>query len=72
MESRPSDIEIAGLIGVSEADVTRYRGDTFLLGDGSWLIHFAFAMPKELRQNLTDEFTLIVGDKDASDRRRNE
>ncbi|WP_347149523.1 hypothetical protein [Pseudomonas sichuanensis] len=72
MENRPSDLKIAGLIGITEADVTRYRGDAFLLGDGSWLIHFAFSMPKYLRQNLTGGFTLIVVDKEASDRRSSE
>lgn len=60
MENVPSDLAIAELIGISEAEVARYRGDTFLLGDGAWLIHFAFAMPKKLRQRLTGSFTFLL------------
>lgn len=60
MESLPSNREVAVFLGISESDVARYRGDTILLGDGSWLIHFSFTMPKELRQRFTGSFTLVL------------
>lgn len=59
MHDMPSDSQIAHLIGISEAEVSRYRGDTFRLGD-TWLIHFAFVMPSELRQRLTGSFTFTL------------
>ncbi|GGU79455.1 hypothetical protein GCM10009504_40440 [Pseudomonas laurentiana] len=59
MRGAPTNREIALAIGIDELEVERYRGDTFLLGDGSWLIHFAFEMPRGLRQRLTGSFTLI-------------
>lgn len=72
MLGTPSNLEIAGRIGVSETDVARYRGDTFRMSDGSWLIHFSFVMPRELRQSLTGSFTLLIkceslGDRHVSD-----
>ncbi|BDM23028.1 MULTISPECIES: hypothetical protein [Pseudomonas] len=60
MDEEPSDSFIAACIGVSEQQVTLYRREAFLLGDGSWLVHFAFFMPKELRQHLTGSFTLLL------------
>ncbi len=60
MDKEPSDLLIAVCIGISEQQVTFYRRETFLLGDGSWLVHFAFSMPKELRQQLTGSFTLLL------------
>ncbi|GEM_PF-1385237 len=59
MDSKPTNEMIAREIGISEVQVERYRRDTFLLGDGSWLIHFAYEMPKGLRRRLTGRFTLI-------------
>ncbi|HDS1736299.1 MULTISPECIES: hypothetical protein [Pseudomonas] len=69
MESEPTNSELALHIGIDEAEVERYRGDTFRLGDGSWLIHFAFVMPKELRQRFTGSFTVRV-DRTVADPRR--
>lgn len=60
MQHLPSNAEIAHHIGISEEQVACYRGDTFRLGDGSWLVHFAFIMPVELRQRLTGSFTYIL------------
>ncbi|AYG47477.1 hypothetical protein DV532_09305 [Pseudomonas sp. Leaf58] len=67
MFDAPSDLDIAGRIGVGEADVALYRGDT--LKDGSWLIHFSFAMPCELRHSLTGNFTLFMKVEKPGDRR---
>ncbi|MGY4526867.1 hypothetical protein ACVWZT_003681 [Pseudomonas sp. TE21394] len=72
MVEAPSDLDIAGWIGVSETDVALYRGDTFRLKDGSWLIHFSFAMPRELRHSLTGSFTLLVKAENPGDRRMSE
>lgn len=72
MFDAPSDSDISVRIGVSEADVALYRGDTFRLKDGSWLIHFSFAMPQELRQSLTGSFTLLFKIKETGDRRMSE
>ena len=60
MSEEPSDGVIAVCIGISEQQVTEYRRESFLLGDGSWLVHFAFIMPKELRHQLTGSFTLLL------------
>lgn len=71
MVTTPTDLEVAMEIGISETEVKRYRGDTFLLGDGAWLVHFRYTMPKELRARLTGSFTLIFKPHMAvSDRRR--
>lgn len=59
MNDEPSDSLIAVRIGISEQQVAFYRRDTISLGDGSWLVHFAFTMPSELRQRLTGSFTLL-------------
>ncbi|MCX2889412.1 hypothetical protein OO258_14325 [Pseudomonas sp. DCB_BI] len=68
----PSDLDIAARIGVSVTDVALYRGDTFRLKDGSWLIHFSFAMPRELRQSLTGSFTFLMKFEKPGDRRLSE
>ncbi|MBC3487210.1 hypothetical protein V7V80_02435 [Pseudomonas kermanshahensis] len=60
MDRKPSNQEVAVAIGISEAEVIRYRSETLLLGDGAWLIHFTFLMPKELRFGLTGSFTHIL------------
>ncbi|RSC25328.1 hypothetical protein EGT09_02460 [Pseudomonas putida] len=60
MDNAPSDLDIARRIGITETEVARYRGDSFLLSDGAWLIHFTFQMPKELRKGLTGSFTFIL------------
>ncbi|MCE5976974.1 hypothetical protein [Pseudomonas sp. JR33AA] len=66
MDEAPSDFSVAVRIGISEQQVTLYRRETFHLGDGSWLVHFAFSMPKELRQQLTGSFTLLLKAQPAS------
>ena len=60
MEQPPSNQEIAAEAGLSEEEVLQYKRDAYLLKDGSWLIHFAFHMPKPLRKGLTGSFTLIM------------
>ena len=60
VDEEPSDFSVAVCIGISEQQVPLYRRETFHLGDGSWLVHFAFSMPKELRQQLTGSFTLLL------------
>lgn len=60
MSEEPSDSLLAILIGISEKQVTQYRRETLLLADGSWLVHFEFFMPKELRHKLTGSFTLLL------------
>lgn len=72
MKRKPTNLEIAAEIGITEADVERYRGDTFLLGDGAWLIHFLFQMPRELRGGLTGSFTYILKPKSPGAERRSE
>ncbi|MGE8110861.1 hypothetical protein [Pseudomonas sp. NPDC086566] len=72
MSDAPSDLDIASRIGVSETDVALYRGDTFRMNDGSWLIHFSFLMPRELRQGLTGSFTLLIKVENPDDRRVSE
>lgn len=69
MDNEPTNTEVALQIGIDEAQVERYRGDTFRLGDGSWLIHFAFVMPKELRRQFTGSFTVRV-ERPVADLRR--
>jgi len=61
MKSKPSNREVALAIEIDEEDVERYRSDSFLLGDGSWLIHFAFETPKHISQKLTKSFTVTIG-----------
>ncbi|MBI6895680.1 hypothetical protein JET64_02545 [Pseudomonas putida] len=71
MDREPTNREVAAEIGITEAEVERYRSDTFRLDDGSWLIHFGFLMPKELRQGLTGSFTFILkADRKPGDLRR--
>lgn len=60
MDREPTNREVAAEIGITEAEVERYRSDTFRLDDGSWLINFGFMMPKELRKGLTGSFTYIL------------
>jgi len=70
MDDVPSNLDIARRIGITELEVARYRGDSFRLNDGAWLIHFAFQMPKELRKGLTGSFTFILAaPRAASDAR---
>lgn len=60
MPNEPTNQEVATLIDISEAQVQHFRGESYLLGDGTWLVHFAYFMPKELRAKLTGSFTLMI------------
>ncbi|MEX5340603.1 hypothetical protein ABRY74_21725 [Pseudomonas guariconensis] len=60
MDSEPTNREVADAIGVEEAQVERYRQEALRLGDGSWLIHFSYDMPKELRHHFAGSFTAVV------------
>lgn len=70
MGQPPTNQEIALEVGLSEEEVQQYRRETYLLKDGSWLIHFAFHMPKPLRERLTGSFTLILKPLAGSGERR--
>lgn len=70
MDREPTNQEVADVIGIEVAQVEQYRGPALQLGDGSWLVHFSFDMPRELRHSFTGSFTAIVADPlDASDDR---
>ncbi|MFJ4397430.1 hypothetical protein [Pseudomonas sp. NPDC089396] len=60
MDIEPSNQQVAIEVGIEEEQVERYRRESLLLGDGSWLVHFAYEMPKELRRRFTGSFTAIV------------
>lgn len=60
MNIEPTNQEVADELGLDPAQVERYRKKTVLLGDGSWLIHFSFEMPRELRHHFTGSFTAII------------
>lgn len=60
MDREPTNQEIAAVVGIGEDQVDKYRQDAVLLGDGSWLIHFSYDMPRELRHSFTGSFTAIV------------
>jgi hypothetical protein len=63
MDPVPTNQEVAEEVGIDEAQVERYRTDTLELGDGSWLVHFSFEMPRELRHSFTGSFTAIIPSK---------
>lgn len=70
MDREPTNQEIAAVIGIGEDEVNTYRQAAVLLGDGSWLVHFSYDMPRELRHSFTGSFTAIVAEPlDASDER---
>lgn len=60
MDIEPTNQQVAAEVGIEEEEVERYRRESLLLGDGSWLVHFAYEMPKELRHRFTGSFTAIV------------
>ena len=60
MDREPTNREVAAVLGIDEDQVDKYRQEAVLLGDGSWLIHFSFDMPRELRHSFTGSFTAIV------------
>ena len=60
MDREPTNQEIAAALGIDEDQVDKYRQEAVLLGDGSWLIHFSYDMPRELRHSFTGSFTAIV------------
>ncbi len=73
MDREPTNQEIAAVIGIGEDEVNTYRQEAVLLGDGSWLVHFSYDMPRELRHSFTGSFTAIVAEPfDASDERSQE
>ncbi|EMR47074.1 hypothetical protein PPUTLS46_011475 [Pseudomonas putida LS46] len=72
MDSKPTNGQVAVKVGIDESQVERYRTESLQLGDGSWLVHFSYEMPKELRHSFTGSFTAIiasetVGADDRSD-----
>lgn len=60
MDTEPTNQQVAIEVGIAEEEVKRYRRESLLLGDGSWLVHFAYEMPKELRRRFTGSFTAVV------------
>ena len=60
MDREPTNQEIAAALGIDEDQVDKYRQEAVLLGDGSWLVHFSYDMPRELRHSFTGSFTAIV------------
>nr|WP_240495526.1 hypothetical protein [Pseudomonas putida] len=60
MDREPTNQEVAAVLGIDEDQVDKYRQEAVLLGDGSWLIHFSYDMPRELRHSFTGSFTAIV------------
>ncbi|MFJ4384752.1 hypothetical protein ACIP02_10425 [Pseudomonas sp. NPDC089408] len=70
MDREPTNHEVAAVIGIGEDEVDKYRQEAVLLGDGSWLVHFSYDMPRELRHSFTGSFTAIVAEPvDAGDLR---
>lgn len=63
MDPLPTNQEVAEEVGIDEVQVERYRTETLRLGDGSWLVHFSFDMPRELRHSFTGSFTAIIPGK---------
>ncbi|VVN50678.1 hypothetical protein PS687_00392 [Pseudomonas fluorescens] len=62
MSVRPSDSEVAKLIGITENEVGTYRVNSDLRPDGRWIIYFGYQMPHTLRQRLTGSFTFLMPD----------
>jgi len=60
MDIEPTNQQVAIEVGIEEEEVERYRRESLLLGDGSWLVHFAYEMPKDLRHRFIGSFTAIV------------
>ena len=70
MDREPTNQEVADVVGIEVDQVEQYRGSALQLGDGSWLVHFSFDMPRELRHSFTGSFTAIVAEPlDGSDER---
>ncbi|MCA4074835.1 hypothetical protein LD001_05755 [Pseudomonas kurunegalensis] len=61
MDREPTNQEIAAALGIDADQVDKYRQEALLLGDGSWLVHFSYDMPRELRHSFVGSFTAIVG-----------
>lgn len=62
MDREPTNQEVADVVGIEVGQVERYRGSALQLGDGSWLVHFSYDMPRELRHSFTGSFTAIVAE----------
>lgn len=60
MSEKPSDNEVAKLIGITENEVGTYRVNSDLRPDGRWLIYFGYQMPVALRKGLTGSFTFLM------------
>lgn len=60
MSDKPSDREVAKLIGITESEVGTYRVNSDLRPDGRWLIYFGYQMPVALRKGLTGSFTFLM------------
>lgn len=60
MDREPTNQEVADVVGIEVDQVEQYRGAALQLGDGSWLVHFSYDMPRELRHSFTGSFTAIV------------
>ncbi|WEK32920.1 MAG: hypothetical protein P0Y58_12240 [Candidatus Pseudomonas phytovorans] len=70
MDREPTNQEVADVVGIEVDQVKQYRDSALQLGDGSWLVHFSFDMPRELRHSFTGSFTAIVAEPlDAIDER---
>ncbi|MDN7143135.1 hypothetical protein KC131_21030 [Pseudomonas sp. JQ170] len=65
MDTEPTNQEVAVEVGIEVAEVERYRRETIQLGDGSWLVHFSFEMPRELRHCFTGSFTAVTSNHAA-------
>lgn len=62
MNTEPTNQEVAAAVGIDEAQVERYRRETVRLNEGSWLVHFSYEMPRELRYGFTGSFTALITD----------
>ncbi|WP_410480651.1 hypothetical protein ACJ70E_15285 [Pseudomonas plecoglossicida] len=60
MANEPTNQEVANEIGIEEIQVEQYRRETLPLGDGAWLVHFSYDMPKALRHHFTGSFTAVI------------
>lgn len=60
MPRKPRNLEVAAVIQISEFEVARYRGESSLRADGSWLINFKYDMPVRLRKHLSGSFTIVM------------
>lgn len=62
MDREPTNQEVADFVGIEVAQVEQYRESALQLGDGSWLVHFSYDMPRELRPSFAGSFKAIVAE----------